>query len=238
MIDFSGMKELTIGGVKLRELSVDGTKIWQAGKLPSGYTEFEYIETDGNSWIDTGVNASGYNDGIRYTLDVYFEKILATNNNNYCFGAYGGGVRAGGLSYHGGGSFRLLLGATAAISHLYEVAATGHRRYIEVFATSAKDNATMMVDGNAASKAASISVANMPDANVFLGFSSGISTTSSSKALVGRIYSFTMAKADDTPIREFVPCTSPSGVVGMYDLVGKQFYGNAGTGTMTAGGAV
>ena len=33
--------------------------------------------------------------------------------------------------------------------------------------------------------------------------------------------------------RFFIPCINASGEVGLYDLVGKQFYGNAGTGIFT-----
>ncbi len=36
-----------------------------------------------------------------------------------------------------------------------------------------------------------------------------------------------------TLIRDFVPCISDSGAVGLYDLIGKKFYGNAGTGVFT-----
>lgn len=32
-----------------------------------------------------------------------------------------------------------------------------------------------------------------------------------------------------------LPCIDPSGAVGMYDLVGQKFYGNAGAGTFVAG---
>lgn len=39
-------------------------------------------------------------------------------------------------------------------------------------------------------------------------------------------------------VRDFVPCKNPSGTVGLYDLVGGQFYGNSGTGTFTAGAEV
>lgn len=35
---------------------------------------------------------------------------------------------------------------------------------------------------------------------------------------------------NDTLIRDFVPCVNPSGAIGLYDMVGKKFYGNAGTG--------
>ena len=38
-----------------------------------------------------------------------------------------------------------------------------------------------------------------------------------------------------TLIRDFVPSQDPTGNVGLYDLVGAQFYGNAGTGAFVAG---
>ena len=34
-------------------------------------------------------------------------------------------------------------------------------------------------------------------------------------------------------VRDFVPCIKDDGEVGLYDLIGKQFYGNAGTGVFT-----
>ena len=236
MMDFSGMKELTIGGIKLKELSVDDTKVWQSGRLPAGYTELEYIETDGASWIDTGVNASLYPDGIRYTIDFYTTKLLASDNHNYIFGALDGKSRAGNLSYFGTGEFRLIIGGSAAISRVYTGTAVGQRRYIEAFATSTTDNSTMTVDGNDSRKASSFALAAMPNANVFLGFCSGISTTSASKAFVGKLYSFAMAKADGTLIRDLVPARFRDGTVGMYDLVTGGFFTNAGSGEFTAGG--
>lgn len=41
-----------------------------------------------------------------------------------------------------------------------------------------------------------------------------------------------------TLVRDFYPCTNESGAVGLYDLVGKQFYSNAGTGAFVAGAEV
>ena len=37
----------------------------------------------------------------------------------------------------------------------------------------------------------------------------------------------------DTLLRDFIPCINASGSVGLYDFVGRQFYGNAGTGAFT-----
>ena len=56
----------------------------------------------------------------------------------------------------------------------------------------------------------------------------------SGEAQIGKLYSLRIKNADTT-VRDFIPCINPSGVVGLYDLVGKQFYGNAGTGMFTAG---
>ncbi len=57
------------------------------------------------------------------------------------------------------------------------------------------------------------------------------------KSAQGKLYS---AKVYDngTLIRDFVPCTSPSGAIGLYDLEGKAFYENTLTGAFTAGPAV
>lgn len=40
---------------------------------------------------------------------------------------------------------------------------------------------------------------------------------------------------NDVLIRDYVPCQGPSGDIGLYDTENNQFYGNAGTGTFTAG---
>lgn len=41
---------------------------------------------------------------------------------------------------------------------------------------------------------------------------------------------------NDILVGDFVPCINPDGIVGMYDMVEKIFYGNDGTGTFIAGG--
>lgn len=53
-------------------------------------------------------------------------------------------------------------------------------------------------------------------------------------AQIGKVYSCQIYKSG-TLVRDFVPCTNPSGVAGLYDLVGGAFYANAGTGTFGVG---
>ena len=43
---------------------------------------------------------------------------------------------------------------------------------------------------------------------------------------------------NDTLVRDYVPCQKPDGTVGLWDDVNSVFYGNAGTGTFTAGPVV
>lgn len=51
---------------------------------------------------------------------------------------------------------------------------------------------------------------------------------------IGKVYSCQIKK-DKNLVRDFLPCTNPSGEVGLYDDVNGVFYGNAGTGTFVAG---
>ena len=43
---------------------------------------------------------------------------------------------------------------------------------------------------------------------------------------------------NDTLVRDYVPCQKPDGTIGLWDDVNSVFYGNAGTGTFTAGPVV
>lgn len=53
----------------------------------------------------------------------------------------------------------------------------------------------------------------------------------------GKIYSAKIYKSG-TLVRDFLPCMNADGATGLYDLVGKQFYGNAGTGVFLSNLAV
>ena len=63
------------------------------------------------------------------------------------------------------------------------------------------------------------------------------SASSASYSIAGKLYSAQFYYNGDIKL-DFVPCINPSGTVGLYDLVNGEFYGNAGTGTFTAGPAV
>ena len=50
----------------------------------------------------------------------------------------------------------------------------------------------------------------------------------------GNIYYFKMYNGANL-VRDMVPCKTPQGAVGMYDLQNNQYYSNGGTGAFIAG---
>ena len=60
---------------------------------------------------------------------------------------------------------------------------------------------------------------------------------STSSYFIGKL--FTLKIYDNgTLVRDFIPCQKPDGTIGLWDDVNSVFYGNAGTGTFTAGPVV
>ena len=53
-------------------------------------------------------------------------------------------------------------------------------------------------------------------------------------AAKGKVY-YAQVYETGTLVRDLLPCINPDGKVGLYDLVTKQFFGNAGTGSFIAG---
>ena len=66
----------------------------------------------------------------------------------------------------------------------------------------------------------------------FYLYLAAINVNGSASGFDGYIYSCQVYD-NGTLVRDYVPCINASGEVGLYDLVGKQFYGNAGTGVFT-----
>ena len=240
MIDLAKMTELSIGGVKLRELSVSGVKVWQAGRLPAGYTEVEYIHTDGNCYFDTGVIPSDFPDGIRIDLDFKITQYITDNVYTYYFGCKTSGCYSNCFAVNSSaGNLRAYVGSSVAYTYKW-VAVLNQRTLISMTSTTEDPHGTMAslkIDGAeklVVNTKNNTNPTTMPGVSIHLLNSNG----SGRKGVIGECYGSAMFTADGTPLREFVPCTNESGVAGMYDLVSKSFYSNQGTGTLTSGPAV
>ena len=188
--------------------------------LPAGYTELEYIQSTGTQHINTGViiGPSNY-DKMKFSVTA--EKIgsgSGTNTtswmldgasaSNYSFFYIG---VSNGLVYYGCGSQDINSGISYAGGKC-------------TFTLDAK-NAKVSVTGHNDISATIASVDNNVPIYLF-GFYTNETAIYRHAEKIYRCQIF----ENDVLIRDFIPCINASGEVGLYDLVGKQFYGNAGTG--------
>ena len=182
--------------------------------LPDGYTELEYIESSGTQYIDTGFKP---NNNTRAVADFEF---TATNTWRAVFAARdANSANSFSLEYIGG-AFRSDYGSDT--SQQFPMEALGRRIYD-------KNKETTTIDGT------SQSYANTPfqcGHNLCLW---ALNDNGEIKWLAsGKLYSCQIYD-NGTLVRNYIPCRSPDGEVGLYDRIGSQFYGNAGSGTFTAG---
>lgn len=187
--------------------------------LPSGYTQLEYIESTGTQYVDTGVRQ---NQNSRVVVD-----------------------------------FQLVSVPAGSYAWIFEGRDTGPKNRHSVYAT--KSNGNWYGGYGSASKNTNIpydlSVRITADfnknvlkiGNTSITFAQEVFQSSTSTVLFGcstggTIAHYAQAKLfgcrffdGDTLLRDFVPCKNATGAVGLYDIVGAQFYANAGTGAFTAG---
>ena len=200
----------------------DGTGMFTAGPvvlLPDGFTELEYIQSSGAEYIDTLFVP---NQDTRVVCDFQFLKTGAWQS---IFGAweYSGGYKNAFVaqantsnvfvSYYGNNNVQL--SAFGAI--------TGDRRLVD------KNKAVCTVDDVSVTNATA--TFTCPGSLYLFATNKGNATEDISSAKVWSMQIYD----NGTLVRDYVPCKNPSGACGLYDKVGRQFYGNAGTGSFTAG---
>lgn len=191
-------------------------------RLPSGYTEVEYIESTGTQYIDTGVSAP---EGCRVQCKVAYTSLSSTLA--VVFGSHDAAPPY----------YRNFLAAT---SSTWELGAYGTSDF-----GSPITNTVYEIDVNTKSGEIGCSV----NGNTYT-INQSIAPSAQRSAL--SVYLFALHYADGlfsakmkawwykiyvggTLVRDFVPCKNPSGAVGLYDTVNGTFYGNSGTGVFTAG---
>lgn len=200
------------------------------GRLPSAYQEVEYIESTGTQYIETGVIAAS---GMQIEGDLCFNQTVVADNfafmlssqnggpnrpdyTSYIFVAYGGKWRFG-CGYQGTHT----AGSTITAGQRYNLTATLNTNSVLTV------NNSEQIANNAPSNLFANQIPLAIFANKYYA-STGYQTK-------GRLYSLKISQ-NGTPVRDFVPCYRISdNVIGLYDLVGNQFYTNAGSGTFNKG---
>lgn len=186
--------------------------------LPSGYTQYEYIESSGAQYIDTGFIP---NQDSRVELD--FQLISETAEQTPFLARQGAQSRSFGI-FHPTSGWNADYGATRTLI-TNDIAIT-ERIYVDFNKNS--------ISLNDVTKTVSPQTFTSP---VSLCLFVRNTNRTLANYCVGKIYT---CKVHDngTLIRDYIPCSDPSGEVGLYDQVNGVFYGNAGTGTFSHGPVV
>jgi hypothetical protein len=214
----------------------DGTPHWYpiagangvAHALPAGYTELQYLQTDGNSWIDTGIVATNWNWSAQFEMSVpkagdYFFGAGSGIWSSTVWGAQFGLANSSGHSFWGKGG----TGMNAVISNLDVTTNTFYNYKITKDGLYIND---VLKSNNLAGESFSNS-----DLSLWIGKTNNDKTTSSYNKSSSSWRYVKIYNDNNKLVFNGIPAKNSSGVVGMYDMVSGQFFTNAGTGTFTAG---
>lgn len=212
-------KVVDIDDVQLQELSKDTEWIFQfvpVPKLPSGYTELEYIQSSGTQYIDTGFKP---NQDTRVVTK--FDMIQTDTTWRKLWGSASGTYDL---------DFALWNDGTTKLQSYY-----GTKTNNTVPITSMSLN----VDANKNIWKYSGETITFDKNNFTCAYSMyvfNVNKCDHPEYLPGmmKLYLFKIYD-NDVLVRDFIPCKNPSGTVGLYDSVNNQFYQNAGSGIFIAG---
>ena len=188
-----------------------GTK--PASRLPEGYTEVQYIQSTETQYVDTGFKP---NQDSR----VLIKLSTSETGSHTVFGAdidwVDNGFALGVGFTHYGKETGTISGLNNGSPHEVDF----NKNIISM------DGSTVLTMG-----ASTFSVPH--NLALFANNRAGGFQEKPTMALYYcRIYD------GNTIIRDYIPCKNAGGAVGLYDLIGQKFYGNAGTGSFTAGPVV
>lgn len=179
-------------------------------QLPDGYTELQYTESSGTQWIDTGVKPDQtYALKIKFQTEQSSSGGIAVSDANWQSNGFG--IWCNAAAFGNGTMQTTEWHGTTPI----EIELSQQGLFVNGNLTWTPDTATFTVPANM---------------TLFALNRNG----SIAEKLTGKIYFAQLLKAGK-PVRNFIPCTNPSGIPGMYDAVEGKFYGNAGTGVFLAG---
>ena len=180
--------------------------------LPSGYRQLEYIQSTGTQYIDTGVvprSNTRVDTDCDITYGTDWVMILGSYDPNKYFSWWANGAKI--YAYYGTSNKNV----------------AGENGKQTLYA-----NKNIWTAGNSAMSFSEVSFTANFSIYLFTVNNGGNYSKASMKLYSCQIYD------NDTLVRDYVPCQKPDGTIGLWDDVNSVFYGNAGTGTFTAGPAV
>lgn len=196
--------------------------------LPDEYQQVDYIESSGTQYIDTGIATSN-----NMKVEAKAVSTFGLSNGPLTYSAALLGARKSGLSSY--------FGYTSGVTDDFIGNGT---EYVQIPRNGNQDLLTLEYDNNSANiscgnysysnNSLSINITN--SFNIYLLAINQDNTAISLGTY--KLYTFKIYD-NNTLVRDFIPCYRKSdNVLGLYDLINKVFYTNAGTGAFTYGGEV
>ena len=192
--------------------------------LPDDYIQLEYIQSTGTQWIDSGVKAN--QDTV---VEIEFEITGNETGNGAVFGA-----RANSSSKCfdvwtkcGNGK----IGCQVGNSGSKNCNTTQEANIIYKLKTS---NGNITVNGDSVNFTPVSDFETPLNVRIFdIANGNTSSSGTSNRILIGKVYSFKLYESNII-IRNMIPSKRKSdNVIGMYDMVSRQFFTNAGSGSFT-----
>lgn len=202
------------------------------GLLPSGYTQVEYIENTSTAYIDTGVKPS---------LSLAFEFNIACTK--YIPVGYMIEHSVMGSRHQSGGCLGIAIWITTSSIWSYSYGnklggTSGIRQSLStnVFYTFEQDKNSIKRDGNVLGVFSSQNLQETSYNITIFNLNNGSDGMDYRIAKIKAKY--WVIKDGDTIIRNYIPCISPTNVVGMYDTVEGKFYSSPNGVAFVAGPVV
>ena len=211
-----GTEEFTLGPIVGREVIVT-----YAPDVPETYQKLEYIENDGNAYIDTKIVTRAIGDKINYDFHGYAD----TATSNYMFGAQ---------QYTGNWLYGPVNMASSNVNVEYNGAAIGFAQAQDVTMTQSVSDTTFTVTVNGVTQTASIGTNS--ELNTLLVFAARATDgTLRPYGATMRFY-YLIVRNGNSVVAAYRPVQRKSdGAVGVYDIVSGEFYTNSGSGSLVAG---
>ena len=188
--------------------------------LPSGYTKLTYIQSSGAQYVDAGFKPTG---ATKVVCD--FQMLNQGSSQQGVFGSRPGNS----------GKFTVFTGnRTADLQVDYNTEQTLASVGSAITGLNVNSRTTLevsnslVINGKPVKTVSSASFASTYNLFLFANNNSGTAQLPGTMKLYScQIYD------NGTLVRDFVPCINSSGEIGLFDMVNRQFYANAGSGTFT-----
>ena len=202
---------------------------WKVIHVPGGFTELEYLQFNGNQWINTGVIFTSKNQKKVIT----FSSVSAGDGSAVPYaicGTQDGSKRTAYMSLKTNGQMGLGLGDQASGGSVIQINNPNQKTTVTIITTN--ENKFSVTGGSTDYVNQSTSGTFITGRPEYLG-KLNIEATKYSAAFI--CYAYQLYE-DDVLVFNGIPARRNSdNVLGMWDTISQTFFTNSGTGTFTAG---